>query len=898
MSFQPANELEALIYAGDGNAALDLLERMGEADRVALAERLDVVARLMHYWWCKPEVVHASWGMRASDGQRDAIAVAALVCSPAELAASFHLPAERVVQVAMRFRPASLPTLARELSKHGHPAAALRLAQTGLSPFEMDEEAIMRLMVLPRRQNDIRDYLVMHVEALKPVLLHMFDIEGTGEDNLAAIDKYTFKEERTWAWNLLRLCEDGVYSREELLARCLGTLERDWPQFRAGWFSRLHDRLEPTGEEMARESGRYLALLQSRIPPTVTMALKACTKLFDKRLLDANDLLEALRPVMLSSVKAQLNAALKLLDVLVKRDSDASHAAARLALDGLQHTDPELQQAIVARVAKWGLDEDGRAAAQDMRVFAAPSVQPALAVLLDVTPAQPLDDWREIELPSARRPMSPLDPARALVGPPDRDALVALCAQLLEDDFDLDRLEAALGALLLAAPFDAGAREAFAPVLKRARKLKHQQEYKACVSREFSRLLLAVVAGERVPSVWPAKAVTGVLAARMDELADFAAAGRSMPAPDVATHRGGYIAAEVLVERLAALGPAANGLPLTMQVRALLRLAPGRNDEALRAAQALPPSAFGEALCYALGGDWPVRPQPALCLAAARIRHPGADDPRALLAFGGDMPDGARAAQVGLSKQFVQSEYGDYWTAGSTVVPAPGAYHSSYLAACRYQDFWQASDALIMFGASLFPSSREAMLAIALPQMAEEVQWPEANWHHSAYLRLLADPTAQMTPAASLALGLGLMGKEPGQVAMAVDAFVAASLDGRLAPEDLGRSLLTVVNCFFMAARLARSLEAAASADPAMAAVVVALLGTLCELPGAEPPRDMAKLLQLMQELVLQYRLRPGAQAQAALAKLTLTGKAKAARDAILASAGGPGAGAGRSKLV
>ncbi|WP_028103036.1 DUF6493 family protein [Pseudoduganella violaceinigra] len=886
MSFKPLSELESLIYAGDGNAALDLLERMPQTERIGLAERLQCVADMMHYWWYDPEKVHECWGMRATDGQRDAIAVAMLVCAPADSAARFRVPADRMLEVVLRFQPPNLPQLAVESLRYANPAAALKLSQTGLSPLQFDDEAVMRLMGMSRfhsRRDGLRSYLVANIDVLKPYLLMLFEVEGSSEVNLAAMDKYNVKGEMTWAANLLQLCDDGVYSRQELLARCLGTLERDWPQFRSSWFSRFHDQLAPTVEEMAAESGRYLLLLHSRIPPTVTMALKACAKLFDKKLVDAGLLMEALRPVMLSSVKAQVSSALKLLETMVKRDPACGHAAARLALEGLQHTDPELQQAIIARLEKWGMDEDGRSAAQGMLSFVAPSVQPSLAALFDDSPGARQDAWRDIELPAAAAPMSPLDPSRALDSPAGQDELVALCAQLLEDDSNLDRLEAAIGALLQAAPLDADAKARFAPVLKRARKLKPQREYKGCVSREFARLLLAVAGGERVDSPWTQKAVTGELAARIDELS-----APGAPLLDIATHRGGYIDPTMLVERAATLGAEIGSVPLAMQVRALLRLAPCPDSSALDAAQRLPDTPFKQALCYALGGDWPADPVAALVLAAARIRHPHEDDPRALLAFSGEMPDGAVAGQARLVHEFVKSSYGDYWRPRGHASPAPGGYGREYLAAYRYQDFWAEGEALIMYGASLFPSSLEAMLTAALPQMASEVQWHEACWHHTAYLRLLGDPTAQWTPAATLALGLGLMGKEPGQTAMAIDAFVAASQDGRLAPAAMAHALLSVSNSFFMAARLARSLQSASGAGHAMPDVVLSLLGALCELPDDEPPRDFAKLLQLMLDLRLQYRLRPAAAALAALARLKLGGKAPSIRNAIVASAGRP----------
>jgi hypothetical protein len=200
MSFAPANELEALIYDGDGDAVLEMLAAMPESQRLAQAGRLGEVADLMRYWWYDRDTVHDSWGMRATDGQRDAIEVAMLVCAPADRAASFRLQAERLVAVAERFRPPSLPLLAQALWECSHPAAALQLARAGLSPLELDDEAILRLMAIKHRLRlKLRDYLATNIETLKPVLLKVFELEGTSDVNLAAIDKYTFQDEETWA---------------------------------------------------------------------------------------------------------------------------------------------------------------------------------------------------------------------------------------------------------------------------------------------------------------------------------------------------------------------------------------------------------------------------------------------------------------------------------------------------------------------------------------------------------------------------------------------------------------------------------------------------------------------------------------------------------------------------
>jgi hypothetical protein len=107
---------------------------------------------------------------------------------------------------------------------------------------------------------------------LRSVLLRVLDVQGTSDMNLAAMDKYSHAS-RTWTQTLLNLIANGAYSRMEILERVLNTLESDWPQFRAGWFSRFHVELAPTIDELRVHRPRYQRLTASRIPPTVTLAL-------------------------------------------------------------------------------------------------------------------------------------------------------------------------------------------------------------------------------------------------------------------------------------------------------------------------------------------------------------------------------------------------------------------------------------------------------------------------------------------------------------------------------------------------------------------------------------------------------------------------------------------------
>src|SRR5262249_43927225 len=136
---------------------------------------------------------------------------------------------------------------------------------------------------------------------------------------LAARDKYAHKPEGTWLHTLVALACEGKLARDRLLDASLDALGRDFAQFRAGWFSRFHEALEPTHEERASRAERYLHLLGSRIPPTISFALKALAILDKAGQLPPQTVVEAVSPALAARQKGTVLAGLKLLDRAAKQ---------------------------------------------------------------------------------------------------------------------------------------------------------------------------------------------------------------------------------------------------------------------------------------------------------------------------------------------------------------------------------------------------------------------------------------------------------------------------------------------------------------------------------------------------------------------------------------------------
>src|SRR5207302_10667133 len=67
---------------------------------------------------------------------------------------------------------------------------------------------------------------------------------------------------------------EGKLPRDQLLDTGLSALRRDFAPFRAGWFSRFHEALNPTPIERQQREAEYVALLTSPVSATVSFAVR------------------------------------------------------------------------------------------------------------------------------------------------------------------------------------------------------------------------------------------------------------------------------------------------------------------------------------------------------------------------------------------------------------------------------------------------------------------------------------------------------------------------------------------------------------------------------------------------------------------------------------------------
>jgi hypothetical protein len=857
------NDLEQAIHAGSTKDVIAALRAMAPPERAACAPS---IRRLQKH--------NADRG----DVDKHNLAVAMFVVGDAQERAASWAYSDLMERHLDLLDPQVLRGLAADVVA-GYPASgnrAQRLVAQGISDRPDSDAYIVGLMgIVPfhmYQQDRIRKLVADDPGLLDGTLLRLFDMCG---DDLICLERSDKHVSGGSSWNdvLLELTAAGKLARPTMIEKSLAALENDWPQMQSRWYSHFYGALAPTPDEMAPHAARYLRLCESRLSPNVTLALDALGHLARMGVVDPAALADALAPVMLSAAKGQVEAALKLLDHAVKAAPGLAHAAASHAARALAHSSSDLHKKIIARLALWGFDEPTRAGLLEMLPQVAAVQRDALAALAGAAPASIAAPAPEL---AGTGPLSPLDPSRRLAPLDDPDALIQVIASFFENDGMIDDLERVLDALARMAPGLAAERARFSPVLKRARTIAAGKREMAAALAGV--LLFAFKPGELAEAADEDWAVAE-LSRRLLDLRALIATGTGLVALSNATHMRGFIDPAILVERIGE--HAARGVTASMgeQVRALLRLAPGPAPSALSRARAMAQTPFLQALRYALGDAVDIGEQRPLFAAAARIRHPEADDVAMLAAYGDLGPDGPALARYEwkLWRGFAV----DVSPAPVDVLPGLTAVRRHIGQSGRFCHFY-GDRAVKLYAASILPSSLEKFFNKGAYEVGNNLDWRSQNWDDEVYIGMLIDPTVPASPGAIMLLAFALGAKEAGQVALAVDALVAMTLEGRVESVPVGAAIRWVLlSTLGKASRYAKSLAAAALAHPSMPAAVVAVLCEILDIKDAAPPNDTAALLALLLELSVANRLPPGALDR--IGQLTLTGKAKAAQKELLA---------------
>ena len=862
VAFVPSSPIGEAVVAGDVDALDRALDTLGRGRWHTV--RVEANAALAHVsqgeWGQLPGTTN-SYGFITpfSDAQRATAKRAVAVVGTAQQASAalLHGDADEHFALLERFRPAHLPELAGVLVDEPWPHVDLaqRLIMAGLSTRPTSDAYVLGLIrwsetIRHRRHHeksgiDLYSLVVADRGLITDgVLLRLFEVEGTREVSLGIQDKYGKTD--SWSDVIVRLVNEGLVVRDVIIDATLSAIERDWPQFRGGWYLRLLTVLGIGDDERAARADRFVGLLHSRIPPTVTMALDAVVRLADSGAVSAAATLPALTPVVAARGKGQVKTALKLaLRVLRKNadDPEVRDAAQRLAVDALVNDDAELQG-----LALDLLEGDRSAAVDDALTPMVELVVPRLRARFAAIVAQTLPTTTTAKTATTAASTTASTGKRTATDPladdrrvdlVDFEDLIDVVARAVEDDGDPAVVEQALAGLIVHARAIAAAPKPWAALKKRAAKIHRT------LSRALAELLVRILEdADAAAATAPIVDSDALFVARTHELRLHA---RGLVPLALPTHRDGLIAVRALVDRVAAhvaAGVDVDKLVVEGQL-ALLRLAPITLDDELRAQfGALPATDFVTALRVATGlddVDESFAASSAFALAAYHRRYgPWSLSAPPTLSF---TPHERTEAPDHVELVVERTPF--------LTAPPPHALQILEQPHERFhRGFVGGELATVRWSLTIWPVAVDALFLDAVANVASNLDWWGAAWYQRAYFEALQQPLVTCTSTTLLTttmLVLGLAGKEPGQTAVAVDALIAGLSDGRVDNDAVGAVCATLLDQGLVKGkRLAASLKTASDVDPVRVRLLVerALSGD-----PARAPRDIAALLSLLVHL-------------------------------------------------
>ncbi|MEY9965408.1 hypothetical protein ABIA33_003450 [Streptacidiphilus sp. MAP12-16] len=662
---------------------------------------------------------------------------------------------------------------------------------------------------------------------LVPRLFDLADIGAELDGPWGAAD-----DKERWTGCLVRLAEQGLVDRGEMIDRCLARLARGGRQNDQRAFLKLLAAFAPTQDEIRQRVRSYLALLGCPTP-VAEHAQQVLTDLDEAGLLDPELLAEASETVLFRSEKKLVRAQLLWLDRAARRDPGRSWQVVLAAAGAFGHPDPDLQERALKVVARH-LDAAGSGVLPELSA-AATALNPAhhrraeeLFGLAVDTPAGPY-----VEL------LPPVPQPRQVPAPLGSAAEVAeeVSAVLAHDagDADVIAFERALDGLVRHAFLDRAAlTEALEPVL-RIRRWSARGQWWDCTAYDL--LYVAAAVAGQVPAhhlLAPLQgphsplrgrlttAFGGQLASRLEEAAWYALSGRIPFLLATPTSATGALEAATLVERLAAYE--AQGVepgPADLS-QALLRVVPTRDPGVLAAAERLTSAAGRRAARWIQVGGLPNQ---------ASVRAELEPDAPPSRARWGEYswPDGDRstAGQPGVPLDELLSADSMRLVRPTSGRGEPRFSSWSYLPSPH----WLA----------MLPNHREELALRMLHGFAGASGMEERG--SSQLLPLLAEADGPAGPALHLAVAYGLGARFPEDRSAAVDALLVLAARGDLDGPMLGRELAGLVRSGEVKSnRLADSVRSAADTG-AYGTVWTVLAATLPGLLAEEPIRGGADLL-------------------------------------------------------
>lgn len=884
-------ELEKILRDGEITAIQKFFKGATEGERNAVARvTLQWCRRLTENWRAQfNKKADAEVKIAGPIGNWDflmpaANAAALATASFSEIKSLEHLsrtPPEAMVAILTDRRPVWLDDYAEFLCQHelrgwgGNWKHTRALVRAGLCRPPKHENYVLEAIngIWPRidrtkPQPELVDLLLKERDWLESDFWRLFELDGNGEVSLANSEKYN-QSKSTWADAMVELSRRQILSRDKLLDASLSALSRDFIQFRAGWFSRIHEALEPTPTERTARLDAYLRLLASSIPPTVAFAVDAVGIMDKASSLPAATLASSLQPVLNAKGKAVVKTALKLLESAARREPDAREMICIAAVPALLHESAEVQKAVFDLIDAHGVKSDPELQTKlsEASDAVAASLKPRLAAWLGASVKPTIaSNATASKAPNAK--FSRIEGDRAIEPIQTLDDLIDRAGAILEEAADPNEIERMLdGVSRLCDQRPEDFERRTQPLRKRALKKREQGyggSFRPSLERALAMFLLTWIDGtdgftERPENLAHGQNHFAFLLRRLMTVGRRVQTRQAMPLLSAPTHRGGWIEPCALVKRWIAWEKARLKPELNEQVLALLRLTPEGRDKALKLALDLKDEP-GRALRFALGEKHAVGDSAPLWLAALRSRQPHGDLPEFEKKHPCLGPDAGVGAQYVWSAEAKRSQGQKLsWTHLEFHLrfepPCPEQIDDSLLPVLFFGPWMGHEEGhkyFMRWTSHLWPANQEATFARACKRLEASVDYADANDREfSAYLEPLAEPYTELGPMACVALALGLAAQDPALRGHAQDGLIAAISEGRMNLNELGGAMSRLLdsgsNKF---ARWAKALREVSRISPVHASTTVDLISRMLHGDPDTAPRDVSTLLELLFELL------------------------------------------------
>ena len=704
---------------------------------------------------------------------------------------------------------------------------------------------------------------------LIPDLWKFFEIEGNGRFSLAAYDNSNPADDN-WATALRELSELGLMDRDRLLDASLDALARDFAQFRASWHSRFFQAMAPTESELIVRKERFLQLLGSAIPPTVSFALRAIKQIDKADSIQESGLVDALQPVLQARQKSTVTTGLRLIETATKRAPTVRERALPVVLNALIHESADVQAKALNLLEELGIDDHPQILTRlgDYLDGLAPSIRPRASALCGAEAVAPT----KIASVAKAEP-NPIDAIDSF------DAFVAEFLHVLEDTSKPIRIEGVVDGLArYGASMPPDFEQVIGPLVKRAGQIL------ASASDTTTRYGLAHLAhlyGHQLRPELPERMTFGSMISlgwshrktSLDktsfitiflkwnlEILRQVQKGLNLPMLCAPTDDRGFVAAKTLVERVK-FYESSNASPSAYDLSmAMMRLDVVGRKEALSILE--PRSEITRALSFALGGEMNIRRLNVgktkwLWVAAAAARQPRIDTPRIAELSGVTAPDVGLEALYEVSVSMRQSGPYVFPEVGTKTTPQirgtlpdtflPGLFHLTTAGNFSGSICGHSADD-IRWASLVWPQNFEPFFSQGSTVFAPDQKL--SNSPYAAFIEPMLSPHVRLGPIGHLLLSQSVASTDAAVSSLAVEVLIVGIEEHRIDVDrlaDATRDLITKAS--LPTARWTRVFGAVAKVSYEHAVFLRRLITRIVQFDPMDPPRNAGGMVELLYEL-------------------------------------------------